>query len=153
VKNTLRMVGVVLVAFASVACQSASSALSGPNSPSSPNVANSTSSLLGATWRLVEIGGQKALPDVPVTATFTAPNSLSGSGGCNRYFGTAVATDGKLTMSPLGSTQMYCAQAGISDQESAYFSILAKVTGYTVVGAELRLKTAASDAALVFVRE
>jgi heat shock protein HslJ len=153
VKNTLRMAGAVLAASSVVACQSAPGGLTTPDPSSSLNSAIATSSLIGATWRLVEIGGQKALPDVSVTATFTAPNSLSGSGGCNRYFGTATVTDGKIAMSPLGSTQMYCEAKGASEQEIAYFQVLAKVTGFTVIGAELRLKTAASDAALVFVRD
>jgi heat shock protein HslJ len=152
-KNSLRIAGSVLFAITSVACQGASGALTAPNAPSSLKSTAATASLQGVTWRLVEMGGRKAIDGVTVTAVFAAPNSLSGSGGCNRYFGAATANDGKLTVSPLGSTRMYCAEAGVSEQEDAYFSILAKVTGYTVVGAELRLHTPSADAALVFVRE
>lgn len=151
-KNSLRTVA-VLFAFTSAACQGVPSSLTELVAPSSTGAAPGTSSLLGATWRLVEINGAKALAGVAVTATFGAANSLSGSGGCNRYVGAATANDGKLTVSPLASTRMYCAEAGVSDQEDKYFALLAKATAYTVVGAELRLHTQSGDAALVFVRE
>jgi hypothetical protein len=48
---------------------------------------------------------------------------------------------------------MYCGEAGVADQEDAYFSALAKVTGYSVVGAELRLSAETGKTTLVFVRE
>ncbi len=156
-KPTFRTLFAVLAVSSLAACQgpaSPSSTLTTSDASSSGSAARSTSSIYGATWRLVEMEGQEALPGFPVTATFGAPDSVSGSGGCNRYFGTATATDGRLTVSPLfGATRMYCAQPGVSDQESAYFSILAKVTGYIVAGDELRLSSPASSAALVFVRE
>ena len=152
-KNSARIAGAVLFALTSGACQSTSGALKSLVTPSSLNDALGTSALAGATWKLVEIGGAKALAGATVTATFGAANSLSGSGGCNRYFGTATAAEGKLTVGPLGSTRMFCAEDGVSDQENAYFSALAKATGYVVVGTELRLHTASGDAALVFVRE
>ena len=153
-KPTTRIAAAVLFALTSGACQSgASSSLTAPVTPSSLNGAASASSLLGATWRLVEVNGQKALAGVSVTAVFAAPNSLSGSGGCNRYFGTAVTDNGKLTVGALGATRMYCAEPGVAAQEDAYFSTLGKATTYGMVGAELRLYPAQGEATLRFERE
>jgi len=152
-KNTVRIAAATLFAVTSVACQSNSAGLTAPSVASLLEASAVTSPLQGSTWKLVEISGQKAVAGSAVTATFGAANSLSGSGGCNRYVGAATASDGKLTVSPLASTRMYCAEAGVSDQEDKYFSLLAKSTGYTVIGTELRLHTASGDAALVFVRD
>jgi heat shock protein HslJ len=111
------------------------------------------SPLYGVTWRLQEINSKKALPGVSVTAVFGAEKTLSGSGGCNRYSGGAIANDGKLTVTPLATTMMFCGQAGVADQEVAYFSALGKATAYSVTDTELRLTGGASGAPLVFARE
>lgn len=154
-KNTVRVVVATLFALGSAACQGGSTSLVAPTaaSGSSSNVIAAASSLFDASWRLVEINGEKALPNVSVTATFSGGSALSGSGGCNKYFGSATVTDGKLAVSPLGSTRMYCGEAGVADQEDAYFKALANVTGYSVVGAELRLSAETGKPTLVFVRE
>jgi len=155
-KNTVRVAPAILFAFTSVACQGTSNPLVFPTSvapDSSSSSAVATTSLSGASWRLVEINGQKALASVSVTAIFGEKSPLSGSGGCNRYAGTATANNGKLVVSPLASTRMYCGETGVADQEDAYFSALAKATGYAVVGSELRLSPETGDATLVFARE
>jgi len=151
-KNTVRIAGAVLIAFTSVACQGGSSALTAPTAAGLDGAARA-SSLSGATWRLTEINGQGALADVAVTASFASPDRVSGSGGCNRYTGAATADNGQLTVGALAATRMYCAEAGVAAQEDAYFSALAKATGYTVLGTELRLGAEKGDATLVFVRE
>jgi len=155
-KNTVRTAAALLFAFTSAACQGSSAPLTTPTAPipdSSASSTAATSSLFGATWRLSEINGQKALPNVRVTAVFGAEKSLSGSGGCNRYAGAATANDGKLTVSPLATTRMFCPEPGVADQEDAYLSALSKATGYVVADAELRLTAGAGGATLVFARE
>lgn len=152
-KNNVRIAGAILFAFMSVACQGASSALTAPTAASALDGTATASSLSGATWRLVEINGQSALAGVAVTAIFESPDRVSGSGGCNRYTGAATADNGQLAVGALAATRMYCAEAGVSAQEDAYFSALGKTKGYTVLGAELRLSAEKGDATLVFVRE
>lgn len=152
-KNTVRIAAAVLTAFTSVACQGSSSGLTAPTVPSSLNGTAAASSLLGASWRLVELNGQPALAGVAVTAVFGAQNSLSGSGGCNRYFGTAATNNETLTVGALGATRMYCAEPGVAAQEDAYFAALGKTTTYRIVGFELRLNTAQGETTLVFARE
>lgn len=67
-----------------------------------------------------------------ITALFGADGNLSGSGGCNNYFGSFTANDdGTMTINePLGSTMMAC-ETGM-DQESAYLAALTAVTGFAL---------------------
>ena len=152
-KNNVRIAGAVLFAVMSVACQGASNALTTPTAAASLDGIAAASSLSGATWRLVQINGQSALEGVAVTAIFESPDRVSGSGGCNRYTGAATADNGQLAVGALASTRMYCAEAGVSAQEDAYFSALGKSKTYRIVGAELRLQTATGEGTLVFACE
>ncbi|WP_341327843.1 META domain-containing protein [Methylotuvimicrobium sp. KM2] len=64
-----------------------------------------------------------------IDALFTK-GQLSGSGGCNRYFGKfEISEESKLMVSPVGSTMMACSEI-INEQERRYFDSLAKVGGY-----------------------
>ena len=87
-----------------------------------------------------------------MTASFASPDRISGSGGCNRYTGTAAADSGELAVGALAATRMYCPGAGVAAQEDAYFSALGKSTTYRIVGAELRPQTANGEGTLVFAR-
>ena len=58
-----------------------------------------------------------------ITAEFTPDGQLNGFGGCNTYNGSVqVATDGTMTVGPLATTLMACAEG--MDQETAYLSAL-----------------------------
>ncbi|PKM35755.1 MAG: hypothetical protein CVV06_14610 [Gammaproteobacteria bacterium HGW-Gammaproteobacteria-10] len=64
-----------------------------------------------------------------IDALFTR-GQLSGSGGCNRYFGKfEISEESKLVVSQVGSTMMACSEI-INKQERRYFDLLAKVGGY-----------------------
>jgi heat shock protein HslJ len=70
-----------------------------------------------------------------LTAVFAADGTLSGFGGCNNYSGTYQAgTDGAMTVGPLASTAMACADS--MDQETAYLAALqaAKSFGFRSPG-------------------
>ncbi|MDO9242088.1 MAG: META domain-containing protein [Methylicorpusculum sp.] len=60
-----------------------------------------------------------------------ANGKLSGSGGCNRYFGSYKLDDetGLSVVNPMGATMMACSQT-INEQERRYFDFLAKVDRY-----------------------
>ena len=74
---------------------------------------------------------------------------MSGSAGCNRYFGRARAESGRLSVGPLGSTMMACAQ-DVMDQEMLYLASLQAATSYAIEGSELRLGPSAGQVTLVF---
>lgn len=59
-------------------------------------------------WRVTELTGEAVPPGVDVTMRFDAEGRVSGSGGCNRYFGSYQLTDGALQFGALGMTRMAC---------------------------------------------
>lgn len=81
--------------------------------------------------RFIEPNGKTtSVIDAAVIDASFAKGQLSGSGGCNRYFGEITALeDSKLTFGPVGATMMACADP-INEQERRYFEWLAKVGGY-----------------------
>jgi heat shock protein HslJ len=67
---------------------------------------------------------------VDLTANFTPDGQLSGYGGCNSFSGSAqVATDGTMTIGPLATTLMACAEG--MDQETAYLSALQNARSFS----------------------
>jgi heat shock protein HslJ len=114
-----------------------------------PTASSGPESLVGTDWRLKSIGGKPVVEGTTVTAVFSGDERVSGSSGCNRYFGSARVTADSLSVGPLGSTMMACEQA-VMDQESAYLANLQAATSYTIEGSELRLGPTAGKVALVF---
>jgi heat shock protein HslJ len=108
--------------------------------------------LAGPTWRLRSIDGRDALADVRVTAVFGDDTRVSGSAGCNRYSGSAVAEAGKLSVGVLATTRMYCGDV-VMRQEDAYLSALGKAVSYRVAGSELHLGPGAGVVTLIFRAE
>lgn len=77
--------------------------------------------LPGTGWRLVSLeddgGVMEALDAAEITLAFDHQGRVAGSGGCNRFFGGIETTaEGKLSLGPLGSTQMAC-EEDINDRE------------------------------------
>jgi putative lipoprotein len=105
--------------------------------------------LVGPTWRLTALEGQAVLAGSKVTALFTSDARVSGSAGCNGYFGRAEAASGQLSVGPLGSTLMACANDVLS-QETRYLAALQAASSYTRSGDELRLGRTGSDVSLVY---
>lgn len=61
----------------------------------------------GQEWRIVKASGIDTPADTVATLTRTA-DGVAGSGGCNRYFGSATITEDTLKFGELGSTMMAC---------------------------------------------
>ncbi len=105
-------------------------------------------SLAGTTWLLAGYhNGQDAFVSVMtgtrVSAEFTEDGQVAGSAGCNNYFGSYSAGQGTISIGPLASTEMYCADPeGVMDQETAYLAAIQKAAGYTVGVGELTLTDA-----------
>jgi heat shock protein HslJ len=108
------------------------------------------SALVGPTWRVVTIEGARVLDGTKLTATFSTDSRVSGSSGCNSYFGRADAKTGTLSVGPLASTMMACQADGVMPQEQRYLAALQAATSFIVSGDELRLGRSASDVTLVY---
>jgi heat shock protein HslJ len=114
-----------------------------------PTGASAAASLVGPTWSLTKIGGKSVLEGTTLTAAFSSEELVTGNAGCNSYFGRARVEAGRLSVGPLGSTRMACAD-GVMEQEMLYLASLEAATSYTIQGDELRLGPSAAQVTLVF---
>lgn len=99
------------------------------------------------TWLLTGYGDPQALNGVleKVRVAFQydpAEGMVTGTAGCNRYFGEAVVNqeEGTITIGPLGMTRMSC-QESVNQQEFAFINLLEKVSRFEVQGEQLLLAT------------
>jgi heat shock protein HslJ len=113
-----------------------------------PTASSGPESLVGPEWSLKTLGGKPVVSGTTPSATFSADERVSGSAGCNRYFGSARVAGSSLSVGPLGSTMMACAQ-DVMDQEALYLAALQAATFYSVQGSELRLGPSESQVTLV----
>lgn len=85
--------------------------------------------LEGVTWRLVQVGRNRPMPEaVLVTATFKG-EQLSGSGGCNRYFGSVSGGPHELKLGPIAATRRAC-EPSIMAFEDGYLAALGRTTKF-----------------------
>ena len=89
------------------------------------------------------------LADTPITLEFI-DNGVSGSAGCNSYFGSVALDESNITISDVASTLMMCAPDGLMNQESAYLQDLPTVATYAITGDQLQMSNADGDLALTF---
>jgi heat shock protein HslJ len=107
-------------------------------------------SLQGTQWALVTLGGESPLPDGAPSAEF-AEDQMSGSTGCNTYFGTYEVSGDELSIGAVAVTEMWCMEPeGVMDQEQAFLAALASVTSYRLAGERLELLDSTGEAILVF---
>ncbi len=89
-------------------------------------------------------GSMPVIPNVKITLTFNNDGTLSGFGGCNNYNGgytlTGQTTEfGKtITIGPLASTKMYCADT--ADLESKYLANLEQTKTYSITNNKMLLR-------------
>jgi heat shock protein HslJ len=111
-------------------------------------------SLEGTPWQLdsyLNSQGElvSVLPDTEVTAEFQA-GQVTGSAGCNSYFGSYESDGNRLTLGAIGMTEMYCAPEALMDQEAAYLAALESAASYQVVGGKLQIADADGETVLTF---
>lgn len=113
---------------------------------------------LEGRWDLKEYGPSGApvpvLPDTPVYVVFAPDGKISGSGGCNRYFGGWGFVEGQpdvLRIWRTGSTKMACPVA-VMTQEHRFLEELSRVSAHAADGKELRLFYDGGKGVLRFTR-
>lgn len=111
--------------------------------------ADGTETLGGMTWELSAYGESdtpdEVLGTTMVSARFKADDrTVSGTGGCNGFSGHYSIEGNRLTVSDLVGTEIYCPEAGVMDQESAYLSLLSDAQRFTVDGDTLHIIAADS---------
>jgi putative lipoprotein len=93
-------------------------------------------SLAGA-WLAEDIKGGGVIGNAQTTIAFDAGNRVHGSGGCNRFSGSATVAGDKLTFGPLAATRMMCAEA-LMDQEGKFLGALEACRSFRFDGAFLK---------------
>ncbi len=89
-----------------------------------------TDGLSANHWSLVEMNGE-AVSNSRASVEFSADRkNVSGSGGCNRFFGGVRVGRGTMRFSGLGSTRMFC--DGAMEAETAFLDAVKSVTRYRI---------------------
>ena len=113
--------------------------------------------LVGTNWTLDSFYTGEAVSSVitgsSLTAVFSGDGRVSGSAGCNNYFGSYTVTGSTLSISSLGSTKMNYPGRGIVLQENTYLTSLGRTAAFTISGNRLYLKDANGATLLSFTRE
>ena len=107
----------------------------------------------GKLWKLdsyVNTQGESVgvLPGTEITAEFS-DSQVSGSAGCNRYFGSCEVDANYLTLGPVGATMMAC-EPSVNEQERQYLAVLESAASYQVTDGKLRIANADSETVLTF---
>jgi heat shock protein HslJ len=114
-----------------------------------PSGGSSEKELVGQVWTLTALMGEPPLPVTTITTEFGADGRVSGSSGCNTYFGPYEAGGNKVSFGqPMASTMMACEPA-VMAQEQAYMKALGAVASYEIRDGKLTLcdadKTAVAE--------
>jgi heat shock protein HslJ len=92
------------------------------------------------------------LPGTTIRLRFSE-DQLSGSAGCNGYFGRYEIENGFIQITERGNSIMTCPEPpGLIEQESLYFEALRSVTAYRLDGDYLELRTAGDEIAVSLVK-
>jgi heat shock protein HslJ len=97
------------------------------------------------TWVLISYGTegqlQTVLDGVEITATFNPDEAeVSGSSGCNHYFGDYKITGSGLSLSNIGWTEMAClTPEGVMELEQLFLSMLTAAESFQVQEGQLTL--------------
>ena len=102
-----------------------------------------TASVADTTWNLVDLAGQKALPDVegnvPDLRLDSSQHRASGNSGCNRFFGNYGLAGDSLRLGPLASTRRACIDQALNAQETAYLAALDQTHTWNIAGDTLTI--------------
>jgi heat shock protein HslJ len=96
----------------------ASGAVSGPATPA-------------GKWLAEDIDGGGVIDRLQTTLEIRDDGMVSGTGGCNRYAGSAKFDSSSLKFLPLASTRMACS-AAVMKQESKFHATLEKVRAWRI---------------------
>jgi putative lipoprotein len=106
--------------------------------------------LVGTRWTLEDLGGAGVIEEASATLEFPEPGKVAGSGSCNRFFGTFTINENAISISPLGTTRMACAEA-VAMQEVSYIRALKSAEHYALRGAVLLIYVRGMQSPLRFI--
>ncbi|WP_439272578.1 META domain-containing protein [Pseudochrobactrum sp. HB0163] len=89
-------------------------------------------------WLTEDIRGAGVIDYAQTTLNIAASGDVSGSGGCNRYFGKATITGETISFGTIGSTFMQCPPA-LMDQETKFLDVLKQTRRFSITNGKLYL--------------
>lgn len=94
-------------------------------------------------WQLAEIAGPDGTMNTPITIPTLVfeVDAVSGNASCNRYSGAYEIDGSSISFGQLISTQMFCSEPGVMEQEAAYLAALASVDTWSIDGESLTLSS------------
>ncbi len=93
---------------------------------------------LTGAWLAEDISGGGVIDYLQTTLEIAADGKVSGSGGCNRFTGSAAIDGDKITFGNLASTMMACTEAAM-DQEHKFHAALADARSYRIDAGQRKL--------------
>jgi heat shock protein HslJ len=94
---------------------------------------------VGADWDLFELAGRPPLEGTLITIAFSQAE-VTGSAGCNHYFGRYSLDGSALSISQVGQTGMWC--QGRMEQEQQFLQLLTAARSLKVEHDQLTIETA-----------
>ncbi|WP_028708422.1 META domain-containing protein [Propionicicella superfundia] len=132
-----RLAGLAVVLLAAFTGCASPSATPSPNDPV----------LDGTSWVVTRIGGAETISAARPSLS-VSDGTVHGSAGCNSYVAEFAQTGSSIRVSEVALTAMACLDDGVMEQETAFVTALAEVTGVRSQGAGLELVNAKDDAVL-----
>lgn len=102
------------------------------------NMPGGGASMTAIEWRPTHLGADEIAADSGMFVLFEVDGSISGNGGCNKFFGSLQTMDGELSVGELGATRMACPTA-IMDREMAFMKALQDTTVFEMGDNSLQL--------------
>jgi heat shock protein HslJ len=119
----------------------------------SPPAAAGAGELPGSSWRLEDLAGVAALPNVEATLEFPEAGKVAGRASCNRFFGTVELSGESIKFGPLASTKMACIDDATNAQEVKYLQALHGAERFAFDGPALLIYSKRMDKPLRFARK
>jgi len=94
-------------------------------------------------WQLTEMAGPDGTMVTPITipTLLFEDDAVAGNASCNQYFGAYEIDGSSISFGQLASTEMFCGDPGVMDQEMTYLAALAAVDTWSMDGETLTLSS------------
>jgi heat shock protein HslJ len=107
---------------------------------------SSTTELAGADWRLIELNGSPAIPEMsarPWLRFNTDSSRVNGNFGCNNGAGSfTTGPNQSIRFGPIATTRRACLNDQMNAQETALGAAVAATDRYRILGDTLELRQA-----------
>ena len=105
----------------------------------------------GTSWELMAYGETKPIPGTTITATFEN-GQMSGSAGCNTYFGSYQLNGDKMWVVDMAMTEMACLEPeGALEQELVFAELMRGAQTFQLANGQLQILGADGEV-LTFIR-